>query len=145
MTNNCWKPKHCSQCIPGFVVKNMQDSIDFYTKAFGFKIMDDATAKDEEGNIMHAMMQYDECTIMFYPEGAFDQIHKTPNTLDVVPSMQLYYYVKNVDETYATAVANGAKSDQEPMDSNWGDRFCKIIDINGYAWLFATVMCNHQH
>jgi uncharacterized glyoxalase superfamily protein PhnB len=132
-----WRPMNCSQCIPSLVVKDAKKAIEFYTKAFGFKLHED-TSTDEKGDIQHAMLQLGECTIMLSPEGAYDMPHKTPSTSGIPSPLALYIYVPNVDTLYKQAIAAGARSLEAPMDSFWGDRFCKISDLEGYEWMFAT-------
>lgn len=132
-----WHPKHISQCSPCLVVKNGKKSIEFYTKAFGFK-EHEGTAVDESGDVQHAMLQLGECTVMLSPEGAFGMAHKTPESSGVPSPVGLYIYVENVDKLYEKAIAAGAKSLNKPEDAFWGDRFCRVEDIDGYEWSFAT-------
>ncbi|MCP5322673.1 MAG: VOC family protein [Candidatus Paracaedibacteraceae bacterium] len=132
-----WWPAHFSQCSPCLVVKNVKNSIDFYTKAFGFK-EHDGSSVDENGDIQHAVLQLGECTIMLFPEGAFNTAHRTPDTMKLPCPMALYIYVEDVDSLYKQATAAGAKSFFEPADAFWGDRFCKVYDLDGYEWSFAT-------
>lgn len=132
-----WRPSYISQCSPCLVVKNGKKSIEFYTKAFGFK-EHEGTSVDENGNVQHAMMQFGDCTIMLSPEGAFGMPHKTPASSGAPSPMALYIYVENVDKMYDQAIAAGAKSLSKPEDAFWGDRFCRLVDIDGYEWSFAT-------
>jgi uncharacterized glyoxalase superfamily protein PhnB len=132
-----WKPANISQCSPCVVVKNCKQSIDFYTKAFGFK-EHEGTSVDEHGDVQHAMLQLSDCTIMLSPEGAYGMPHKTPASSGAPSPMGLYLYVENVDKLYDQAVAAGAKSLGKPEDAFWGDRFCRLVDIDGYEWSFAT-------
>lgn len=132
-----WRPTHMSQCSPCLVVKNGKKSIEFYTKAFGFD-EHEGTAVDENGDVQHAMLQLGECTIMLSPEGAFGMPNKTPASSGAPSPVGLYIYVENVDKLYETAIAAGAKSLNKPEDSFWGDRYCRVEDIDGYEWSFAT-------
>jgi PhnB protein len=47
-------------------------------------------------------------------------------------------YVDNVDATFKQAISAGAKSDQQPADMFWGDRYGKITDPFGHSWSLAT-------
>lgn len=132
-----WHPAHISQCSPCLVVKNVKKSIDFYTKAFGFK-EHEGSSVDENGDIQHAMLQLGDCTIMLSPEGAYDMPHRTPASMKAPSPMSLYIYVENVDKVYESAMAAGAKSLNKPDDAFWGDRFCRVEDADGYEWSFAT-------
>lgn len=50
----------------------------------------------------------------------------------------LYVYVKDVDTTYARAVAAGARTVEEPFETPYGDRRCMVEDEWGNAWQIAT-------
>jgi uncharacterized glyoxalase superfamily protein PhnB len=143
-----WRPKHISQCLPCLVVGHGKQAIDFYTKAFGF-VEHKGTAVDDYGNVLHAMLQLGDCTIMLSPEGAFDMPHKTPSSMGKPSPMGLYVYVEDVDALYKRAIDAGATAVVEPMNAHWGDRFCRVVDPDGYEWSFATqdekLMHHHHH
>lgn len=132
-----WRPLNCSQLMPSIVVKNANHSVDFYTKGFGF-ILHDNPSIDENGAIQHAMLQLGECTIMIFPENSHDMPYTSPKTSRHPSPIGLYVYVPDVDSLYQQAVVAGAKTLEAPMDSFWGDRFCKVADPDGYEWMFAT-------
>ncbi len=132
-----WRPNNTSQCLPCIVAKNGKASIEFYTKAFGFT-EHEGTSVDENGDVQHAMLQLGDCTIMLTPEGAFGMPHLTPASSGAPSPMGLYIYVENVDKFYDAAIAAGAKAIAKPEDSFWGDRFCRMLDLDGYEWSFAT-------
>ena len=50
----------------------------------------------------------------------------------------LYVYVEDADETYRLAVAAGALSVEEPMDTPYGDRSATVLDPWGNIWQIAT-------
>lgn len=50
----------------------------------------------------------------------------------------LYVYVDDADDTYRRAVAAGALSIEEPMDTPYGDRRAMIADRWGNVWQIAT-------
>ena len=54
-----------------------------------------------------------------------------------MPTM-FYLYVPNVDDTYRTALAAGAKSMKEPADQPYGDRVGAVTDAFGNQWWIAT-------
>ena len=50
----------------------------------------------------------------------------------------LYAYVDDADATYRRAIAAGARSIEEPLDTPYGDRRAMIEDAWGNAWQIAT-------
>jgi PhnB protein len=50
----------------------------------------------------------------------------------------LYVYVADADATYRRAIAAGARSIEEPLDTPYGDRRAMVEDAWGNAWQIAT-------
>jgi len=50
----------------------------------------------------------------------------------------LYVYVEDADATYGRALAAGARSIEEPMDTPYGDRRATVEDAWGNGWQIAT-------
>jgi uncharacterized glyoxalase superfamily protein PhnB len=132
-----YKPKGYPDLIPFLAVKNMDESINFYQEAFGFKVSGDIS-KDENGNIIHVEMKKGEAYIMFSPEGAYGGNSKSPITSNIESGVGLYVYCEDVEALYKQAIENGAKSLTAPEDMFWGDRMCRIMDVNNYHWAFGT-------
>jgi uncharacterized glyoxalase superfamily protein PhnB len=144
MSQRPYKPHGIPGLFPYLTVRNAEKAIEFYTKAFGFKLCSEP-AKDEQGSIQHAEMKFDEdVVIMFAPEGAYGSLRTAPITQGTTPSLVLYIYCKDVDALYRQALASGAKSAMEPNDGFWGDRFCSVIDPDGHEWMFATNVADHH-
>jgi uncharacterized glyoxalase superfamily protein PhnB len=120
--------------IPYLTVKSTKDSIQFYQNAFDFKWINQHDGED----CPHGEMQYKDVIIMFSSEGAYNGTTKTPNSLGVECSMNLYLYCDDVDALYANALNHGAISCMEPHDAFWGDRTCQVKDLDGFMWMFAT-------
>ena len=127
-----------SQLTPYLTVKDADESLTFYDKAFGFKSDPNDHMKDENGKTLHAHMYFEDAHIMFGPEGAFDSPNKTPNTSNVMPGTGLYIYCADVDAMYKKAIATGCTSLIAPMDTEWKDRMCSVADPDGHQWSFAT-------
>jgi PhnB protein len=137
--NKKYKPNDLPSLIPYLTVINPEASIVFYEKAFGFEIKD--VVKDKNGNIEHVeMSKDDDIVFMFSKEGAYGSTSKSPNTLRVESSINLYVYCKDVDNLYNQATENGAIGIMKPEDKFWGDRFCQVEDIDGYKWSFAMIL-----
>jgi PhnB protein len=135
--NKQYKLDNLPDIIPYLTVKNMKESIDFYEKAFNFKVNGEIS-KDEAGNAVHVEMRRLEAVIMFGPEGAHDMTSKAPITTNIESGIRLYIYCEDVDKLYEQALRNGAKSLLAPEEAYWGDRMCVLTDINHYHWTFAT-------
>lgn len=45
--------------------------------------------------------------------------------------VSVWFYVDDVDETYAAALAAGATSQSEPADMPWGERVADLLDPDG--------------
>jgi uncharacterized glyoxalase superfamily protein PhnB len=121
---------------PYLTVKDAAKSLEFYQKAFGFTERD--TVLDDKGVIAHAEVQYKDAVIMFGPEGVYGGKTKAPATLGVSSAVSLYIYCEDVDARYKQAIEAGAQSVMAPTDTFYGDRVCKVTDIDGHAWNFAT-------
>jgi len=52
--------------------------------------------------------------------------------------MAFHIYVPDVDAVYHRAVDEGARSLQEPVDQEWGERTANIADPAGNFWYIAT-------
>jgi uncharacterized glyoxalase superfamily protein PhnB len=131
-----FKPHDTPELSPYFTVSNGPNAIKFYTEAFGFTL--NHQADDPDGNFGHVSMKKGEVLIMFIPEGAYGSTKKTPAHLGIEAPLNFYVYCEDVDALYKQAIAHGAKSLMEPFDSFWGDRFCLVVDPDGYEWGFAT-------
>jgi PhnB protein len=110
------------------------DAIDFYAKVLG------ATERmrmgGPDGKIGHAEIQVGDSTIMLadvHPDFG----NKSPKDLGGSP-VSLMVYVADVDDTYATALASGAKEMQPLEDKFYGDRSAMFEDPWGHQWTVAS-------
>lgn len=118
--------------VPYLTVQNLQQAVEFYQNAFGFKYLGD----NGHGKENHASMQFDDAIIMFRPESD-DTASKAPATLDVEASAWFILYCDDVDSLFEQAVAAGATVFQSPTNADWGERWCKVVDPNGHSWSFS--------
>ncbi|MCH9632607.1 MAG: hypothetical protein S4CHLAM6_09450 [Chlamydiae bacterium] len=122
---------------PYLCVLDVDKSVEFYEKAFGFKVVE-KIVKNEEGVSVHCELRYQDSVVMLGLQGAWDDEVKAPaSTLKTSP-ISLYVYCSNVDELCIHAEKTGAIVEQKPEDTFWGDRMCRLKDLNGYMWSFAT-------
>jgi uncharacterized glyoxalase superfamily protein PhnB len=123
--------------VPSLTVRDTGAALDFYQRAFGFtKKM---AMNGPDGRIMHAEVAWQDIVIMLSPESSPGQTCKAPISAGIQQMpMNLYVYCEDVDALFARATAAGAKVVVPPNDAFWGDRFCQVVDPDGYAWCFAT-------
>jgi PhnB protein len=125
-------PEGYRTVTPYLTVHNGKQALDFYKRAFGAQQV--TQMEMPGGKIGHAEFKIGDSMIMLSDEGMGC---KSPQTLGGSP-VGIFLYVKDVDSIYKQAVAAGAKSDQEPTNMFWGDRFAKLTDPFGHNWSMAT-------
>jgi PhnB protein len=128
-------PQGHSSVTPYLVLKNADQAIEFYKRAFGAQEVDRMTGPGGKG-VMHAEIKIGDSPVMLadeFPGAAC----KSPQSLGGT-TCQLMIYVSNVDSLYQQAISAGATSIMAPADMFWGDRFGKITDPFGHQWGLAT-------
>ena len=85
-------------------------------------------------------MTYHDMVIMIAPEKAFGATALAPVSGGFESPLALYVYCDDVDELFARATEAGARVSYPPQNMPWGERVCKIFDLDGHAWSFATVL-----
>lgn len=136
MTN--FQQKGYSRITPKVIVEDVNKSLDFYTKAFGFDILE---KHEHDGVISGATLKLGDTTFMILGGEHYGDT-KTPKQSGVKSGFGAYVYCPDVDAFYENALKFGAISLAEPQDAFWGDRYCQMLDINGYDWGFGTYKNN---
>ncbi len=131
-----YKPEGAPDILPCFFVASPEDSIAFYTKAFGFKAI--GTPHVVDGKIMHQEMSYLSLKVALTKEGIMGMTGKTPKNSKTECPMVLYLYCHDVESHHRNAKSLGARILKEPEDAFWGDRMYDVEDLDGYRWTFAT-------
>ncbi len=129
-------PEGFHSLTPSFTFKNSKLAIEFYKKAFTAKLMDLFPSPDGKG-VMHATLKIGDSIIMMGDEMNGSENCKSAETLGSSP-MSLFFYVTDVDATFAQAVDAGGTSVMPVADMFWGDRMGQIKDPFGYSWMIAT-------
>jgi len=110
-------------------VEGAGQAIEFYKKAFGAEIVDQAP--DPSGKkIWHAAHRIGDSMIFVndvFPDMGGSQSHSSQ-----------WLYVNDVDAAYKRATEAGAKSLLAPADMFWGDRMAHVADAFGQKWTLAT-------
>lgn len=136
------KPEGASWITPYVIVKDIDKAATFYQKAFYFETLH--LAPGEDGTTWHGEMRYKGQMLMFGKEGAYGCSGQAASTMKIESPISLYLYCEDVDSLYRHAVASGAKPLAEPETMFWGDRMCRLGDLDGYVWCFATNVAEHQ-
>jgi uncharacterized glyoxalase superfamily protein PhnB len=121
---------------PYLTVIDVDEAVDFYTKAFQFEVAQ--IKPGEEGTNIHAEMIYRGHLIMCGKEGAYGSPLKSPKTSGTGSPITLCVSCDDVDDFYQKALAHGAKSISTPEDMFFGYRVCRLQDIDNYVWCFMT-------
>jgi uncharacterized glyoxalase superfamily protein PhnB len=125
---------------PSIRVRDMQKSLDFYTKTLGFKTTDKLTRRD--GRIAHVSLGLDSPLIMLSPV----EYIRTPRTKEELANNKLgvgvEFYIdmngsKKLDDYFIELKAKGITVINEPKTEFWGDRIFTVIDPDGYALTFS--------
>lgn len=122
---------------PYLCVVDVDQAIDFYQSAFGFSIVGEVV-KNEEGISVHCELKYQDTVVMLGKQGIWNKDVFAPVSNQVESPISLYAYCENVDEFCLHAEKQGAEVLLAPEDTFWGDRMCRLKDLNGYIWAFAT-------
>jgi PhnB protein len=107
---------------PYLVVPDADAELTFLKAAFGgTEVQCDRNA---DNTVMHAEVTIGDSLVMLGQAGG----HWSPRPA------ALYLWVKDVDASYARALAAGATSESEPEDKPYGHRNAGVVDQNGVTW-----------
>lgn len=128
-------PDGYSTITTSLIVKNADNAIEFYKKAFEAKELYRFLGPDGK-TIMHAELNIGNSHIMLAEE-APQMNCRSPQTLGGTGT-RMYMYVDDADATFKKAVAAGATPTMQMTDMFWGDRFGSVQDPFGHIWGIAT-------
>ena len=125
---------------PSIKVRDIQKSLDFYTKTLGLQTSDKLTRRD--GRIAHATVGFDSPLLMLSP---VEEV-RTPQTREDLSKNRLGVGVefhlgmngsRKLDEFFTEVKARGVTVINEPQTEFWGDRMFTVKDPDGYAITFS--------
>src|SRR5262245_43776361 len=125
-------PEGYSTITPHLVVKDGNEAIEFYKKAFGAQEL--CRMPGPDGALMHGELQIGNSRIFLGSEcleyGVVGPNGSSPVTI--------HLYVEDADAAFTRAVEAGATVTMPLADMFWGDRYGKLVDPFGHHWSIAT-------
>ena len=118
---------------PHLIVRNADQALEFYKKAFGAEVGNVAHMPD--GKVMHAELKIGDSVIFVN-----DSMGKLAPGAEAGASnpMYLHLYVPDADTIFNRAVTAGARVEMPIQNMFWGDRYGKLTDPFGQQWGIAT-------
>ena len=125
---------------PSIRVKDMQESLDFYTKALGFRTFGRITRQN--GRIAHISVGFDSPLLMLSPIEYVRTARTKENFAKNIVGVGVEFYIhmnesKTVDDFFLELKAKGITVINEPKTEFWGDRIFTVRDPDGYALTFS--------
>ena len=126
-------PKGFHTVTPYLTVTDATRAIDFYKRAFGAEEV--LRMDGPGGKIAHAEIKIGDSIIMLSDE--MPGYSRSPQSLGGT-AVNIFLYVKDVDQIFQQAVAAGARINMPVSDMFWGDRYGQVTDPFGHSWSLAT-------
>ena len=120
--------------FPYMIVDRAEELTAFLCTVFSASVVGKTTLPN--GRIANTRVRIGTSTFMISQAGG-DAMHAMPGTY--------YVYVEDVDETFARAIANGAKKIFEPMDMPYLDRQAGVTDVSGNIWWISRRMVEEPY
>lgn len=120
---------------PHMTVKNADEAIEFYRRAFNAEPA--GIHRTPDGKVMHARLKIGDSVVMLVEE--FPEMGVlSPLSQGGASSVTLHLYVEDVDTLWNQAVAAGATVAMPLANQFWGDRYGHLVDPFGHKWSLAT-------
>lgn len=120
-----YKPAGFNDVAPYLLVADARATAGFLEAAFGAVTLDVTTTPD--GRVAHCQVRLGDTVVMFGEPGG-----------DAPSEAHVHVYVKDVDATYAAALAAGGTSVQAPVKKDDPDRRGGVRDPFGTTWWMGT-------
>jgi len=119
-------PKGFTTVTPHLTLKNGQEALAFYKKAFGAKVLGKIMSPD--GKLLHADLMIGDAHV-FVSE---------PMMGGEPSSSSVHLYVENADKAWKKAVGAGAQVVMPLDNAFWGDRYGVLADAFGQKWSISS-------
>lgn len=121
---------------PHLTVRNADQAIEFYKRAFGAELQGGGIARTPDGKVMHALLRIGDSNLMLNEEmpeyGALSPASGGSS------SVTIHIYTVDVDAAFERATSAGAQVKMPLMDQFWGDRYGVVTDPSGHKWSLAS-------
>lgn len=129
-------PAGFESATPHLIVRNANEAIEFYVRAFGAEELGRLLSPDEEF-IIHATLRLGDSRIMLCDEMPGTQRWVSPQALNGT-SVALHLQCADADAAFERAVKAGAKVSMPLDDMFWGARYGRLVDPFGHEWSIST-------
>ena len=127
-------PEGFSTVTPHLNVRDADQALEFYKKAFGAKVT--VRMPGPGGKVLHAEIKIGD-SHLFLADEMPEWGSRSPLTIGGTATA-VCLYVEDADTVFDQAVAAGAKVLMPLQDQFWGDRYGKLMDPYGHEWAVAT-------
>ena len=129
-----------STIAPGIKVRDMQTSLDFYTKTLGFLTIDKLATK--KGIVFHASVGMDSPALMLSPMNGGLHLRGAKEASETKVGLGVNFRfamtgTRELDEYFNEIRVKGITIIHEPRTESWGDREFTIEDPDGYQLTFT--------
>ena len=116
------------------MVSDVQRSVDFYSKTFGFEVI---TTVPGENELIFALVKLDDVSLMFQSMKSFVEGMPEYKNTKIGGSVLLYIDTTNVHEVYEKAKKAGVEIVVEMNKTFYGTNEFAIKDCDGYLVSFS--------
>jgi uncharacterized glyoxalase superfamily protein PhnB len=125
---------------PSIRVRDIQQSIGFYTRTLGFMTLEKHICKN--GDIVVATVGLDSPMLMLLPFRTIRTHERKEEFQQKKPGIGVRFRfgmtgTRTLDEYFAEVKRKGATIVEEPKTEFWGDRMFTILDPDGYTLTFS--------
>lgn len=128
-------PQGFHTLTPHLVVRDADQAIDFYKRAFGAELVG-GVARMPNGKVMHAMLRIGDSNLMLNDE--MPEFGALSPASGGSSSVTIHIYSPDVDKAFERATSAGAQVKMPLADQFWGDRYGVVTDPSGHKWSIAT-------
>lgn len=134
------EPRRKQTIAPSIRVKDIERSLDFYTKILGFRTSGWTTRQN--GRIAHVSVGFDVPLLMLSPMEYVRTWRTKENFVNNKVGIGVEFYIgltgtRSIDTYFGELKAKGVTVINEPATESWGDRIFTILDPDGYALTFS--------
>jgi len=134
---------HIGQIVPHLVVRDTEEALSFYQRAFGAELLYRSTSPSGIGEHLHlkiwgSLIQVSTEEPQQRQQRIDSALLSSPETL-AGSTCVFQVRVDDVDAAYDHAIREGASPAWPPTEMFWGDRYGWIRDPQGHVWALATV------